>query len=34
MTLFDLWLIAVIMALFVVNVAFAAGCERLRRAKP
>ena len=34
MTLFDLWLVVVTVALFAVNVAFAAGCERLRGAKP
>ena len=34
MTLFDLWLVAVIVALFVVNVLFAAGCDRLMGRKP
>jgi|GEM_PF-2128255 len=34
MTLFDLWLIAVTVALFVVNVFFAAGCDRLMGRKP
>lgn len=34
MTLFDLWLVAVVVALFVVNVLFAAGCDRLMGKKP
>lgn len=34
MTVYDLWLVAVVVALFVVNVLFAVGCDRLMGRKP